>query len=431
MFDKTIFHIDVNSAFLSWEAVHRLGHRGARLDLRTVPSAVGGDISMRHGIILAKSIPAKKYGVRTGESIPEALQKCPELVIVPPNYELYDKTSKAFIELLKEYTPDVEQYSVDEAFADMTGTAGLWGDPVSAAERLRNQVRQELGFTVNIGVSQNKLLAKMASDFKKPDQVHTLFREEIYDKMWPLPVEDLFFVGRGTSRKLYNMGIHTIGDLAQTSPDILRAHLKKHGEVIWNFANGRDVSVVEKDPPANKSYGNSTTIAFDVTDPGTAKMVLLALAETVASRMRKDGVKAEMAAVGIKDFEFHYTGHQRVLQSATNITQEIHRAAVQLFDELWDGRPVRHLGLWAGRIREAECSRQLILFDGTDYEKLEKMDMAVDDVRRKYGIDAIKRAAFVHTGSGPKSLNENNIDHMSGGISRERRHVDYDKVQIL
>lgn len=421
MFDKTIFHIDVNSAFLSWEAVHRLGHRGARLDLRTIPSAVGGDISMRHGIILAKSIPAKKYGVRTGESIPEALQKCPELVIVPPNYELYDKTSKAFIELLKEYTPDVEQYSVDEAFADMTGTAGLWGDPVSAAEKLGRQVRQELGFTVNIGVSQNKLLAKMASDFKKPDQVHTLFREEIYDKMWPLPAEDLFFVGRATSRKLYNMGIHTIGDLARTSPDILRAHLKKHGEVIWNFANGRDVSVVEKDPPANKSYGNSTTIAFDVTDQGTAKMVLLALAETVASRMRKDGVKAEMAAVGIKDFEFQYTGHQMLLQNATNITQEIHRAAVRLFDELWDGRPIRHLGLWAGRIQDAECARQLILFDDTDYEKLERMDMAVDAIRRKFGIDSIKRAAFI----------EENIDHMSGGISRERRHVDYDKVQIL
>lgn len=421
MFDKTIFHIDVNSAFLSWEAVHRLGHRGARLDLRTIPSAVGGDISMRHGIILAKSIPAKKYGVRTGESIPEALQKCPELVIVPPNYELYDKTSKAFIELLKEYTPDVEQYSVDEAFADMTGTAGLWGDPVSAAEKLGRQIRQELGFTVNIGVSQNKLLAKMASDFKKPDQVHTLFREEIYDKMWPLPAEDLFFVGRATSRKLYNMGIHTIGDLARTSPDILRAHLKKHGEVIWNFANGRDVSVVEKDPPANKSYGNSTTIAFDVTDEGTAKMVLLALAETVASRMRKEGVKAEMAAVGIKDFEFRYTGHQMVLQSATNITQEIHRAAVRLFDELWNGRPIRHLGLWAGRIQDAECARQMILFDDTDYEKLERMDMAVDAIRRKFGIDSIKRAAFI----------EENIDHMSGGISRERRHVDYDKVQIL
>lgn len=421
MFDKTIFHIDVNSAFLSWEAVHRLGHRGARLDLRTIPSAVGGDISMRHGIILAKSIPAKKYGVRTGESIPEALQKCPELVIVPPNYELYDKTSKAFIELLKEYTPDVEQYSVDEAFADMTGTAGLWGDPVPAAQKLGRQVRQELGFTVNIGVSQNKLLAKMASDFKKPDQVHTLFREEIYDKMWPLPAEDLFFVGRATSRKLYNMGIHTIGDLARTSPDILRAHLKKHGEVIWNFANGRDVSVVEKDPPANKSYGNSTTIAFDVTDQGTAKMVLLALAETVASRMRKDGVKAEMAAVGIKDFEFQYTGHQMLLQNATNITQEIHRAAVRLFDELWDGRPIRHLGLWAGRIQDGECARQLILFDDTDYEKLERMDMAVDAIRRKFGIDSIKRAAFI----------EENIDHMSGGISRERRHVDYDKVQIL
>lgn len=421
MFDKTIFHIDVNSAFLSWEAVHRLRHRGARTDLRQIPSAVGGDMAMRHGIILAKSLPAKKYGVRTGESVPEALRKCPELVIVPPNYELYEKTSKAFMELLREYTPIVEQYSIDEAFADMSGTGKLWGSPEKTAARMRKQIKEELGFTVNIGISQNKLLAKMASDFEKPDRVHTLFREEIQEKMWPLPVGDLFFVGRATSGKLNKLGIRTIGELAKASPDVLRAHLKKHGEVIWNFANGRDVSVVEEVPPANKSYGNSTTIAFDVTDAGTAKMVLLALAETVGTRLRKDGVKAEMAAVGIKNFQFGYTGHQKVLASATDITQELHQTACRLFDECWDGRPIRHLGLWAGRITEKESVRQLALFDPTDYEKLEKMDRAVDTIRQRYGIDSIKRAAFARSG----------IDHMSGGISRERRHVDYDKVQIL
>lgn len=421
MFDKVVFHIDVNSAFLSWEAVHRLRHRGARVDLRQIPSAVGGDMAMRHGIILAKSLPAKKYGVRTGESIPEALRKCPGLVIVPPNYELYEKTSKAFMELLKEYTPVVEQYSVDEAFADMTGTGKLWGSPEKTAGRMRRRISEELGFTVNIGISQNKLLAKMASDFEKPDRVHTLFREEIQEKMWPLPVGDLFFVGRATAGKLNKLGIRTIGELAQASPDVLRAHLKKHGEEIWNFANGHDVSVVEEVPPANKSYGNSTTIAFDVTDAGTAKMVLLALAETVGARLRKDGVKAELAAVGIKNFQFGYTGHQKVLASATDITQELHRTACCLFEECWDGTPIRHLGLWAGRIAEKESVRQLALFDSTDYEKLEKMDRAVDTIRQRFGIDAIKRAAFAKSA----------IDHMSGGISRERRHVDYDKIQIL
>lgn len=271
--NKVIFHIDVNSAFLSWEAVYRLYHLGGKVDLRDEVAAVGGDMAMRHGIILAKSIPAKKYNIKTGESIVEALQKCPQLKLVPPNYSLYERCSAAFMEILRQYSPDVEQYSVDEAFVDMTGTESLWGEPVTAANRIRNQIREELGFTVNVGVSENKLLAKMASDFQKPDRIHTLWKHEIEMKMWPLPVTDLFFVGRATAKKLFHMGIHTIGELAQSDPIMLKSHLKKHGEVIWAFANGMDVSVVQSEAPANKGYGNSTTIAFDVTDASTARCI--------------------------------------------------------------------------------------------------------------------------------------------------------------
>ena len=418
--DRVIFHIDVNSAFLSWEAVYRLFHLGGKVDLREQVSAVGGDMAMRHGIILAKSIPAKRYHIKTGETILEAKQKCPELILVPPNYGLYEKCSKAFMDILRQYSPDVEQYSIDEAFVDMTGTEKLWGDPVRAANRLKNQIRDTLGFTVNIGISENKLLAKMASDFQKPDRVHTLWRNEIEDKMWPLPVSDLFFVGRATTQKLLKLGIQTIGDLAHADPELLKIHLKKHGEVIWAFARGMDVSVVQSEAPANKGYGNSTTIAFDVTDASTAKLVLLALAETVGTRLRAAKVRAEVIAVGIKSHDLRYASHQMTLRNATNITTEIHKFACRLFDELWDGSAIRHLGIHTSRIKDGINMRQLDMFDDTDYEKLEKMDAAVDQIRKRYGIDSVKRAAFV----------DSPIDHMSGGISREKRSVDYEKIGV-
>ena len=418
--DRVIFHIDVNSAFLSWEAVYRLFHLGGKVDLREQVSAVGGDMAMRHGIILVKSIPAKRYHIKTGETILEAKQKCPELILVPPNYGLYEKCSKAFMDILRQYSPDVEQYSIDEAFVDMTGMEKLWGDPVTAANRLKNQIRDTLGFTVNIGISENKLLAKMASDFQKPDRVHTLWRNEIKDKMWLLPVSDLFFVGRATTQKLLKLGIHTIGDLAHADPELLKIHLKKHGEVIWAFARGMDVSVVQSEAPANKGYGNSTTIAFDVTDAFTAKLVLLALAETVGTRLRAAQVRAEVIAVGIKSYDLRYASHQMTLRNATNITTEIHKFSCQLFDELWDGSAIRHLGIHTSRIKDGINIRQLDMFDDTDYEKLEKMDAAVDRIRKRYGIDSVKRAAFV----------DNPIDHMSGGISREKRSVDYEKIGV-
>lgn len=418
--DRVIFHADVNSAFLSWEAVYRLAHLGGTLDLRTVPSVVAGDMSKRHGIILVKSMPAKRYGIKTGEATWEAERKCPGLILVPPNYNLYQASSEAMMDIFRQFSPDVEQYSIDEAFIDMTGTEGLWGDPVTAAHKMRNRIRNELGFTVNIGVSDTKLLAKMASDFQKPDRVHTLFKSEIEKKMWPLPVSDLFFVGRATTEKLLSLGIRTIGDLAGSDLRTLKSHLKSHGEVIWSFANGIDLSVVEPVPPAYKGYGNSTTIAFDVEDAATAKLVLLALSETVAARLRKDHMKAEIVAVGVKSYDLSYASHQMILKNATNITIEIHRAACCLFDELWDGRPIRHLGIHTNRIRENGVPRQFDLFDDTDYEKLEHMDQAVDAIRVRFGNDSLKRAAFAN----------GKVDHMEGGISREKRTVDYGKIKI-
>lgn len=418
---RVIFHIDVNSAFLSWEAVYRLRHLGATLDLRKVPSAVGGDMSKRHGIILAKSIPAKKYHIQTGEPVTDALRKCPGLVVVPPNYSLYEKSSKAFLNILKKYSPIVEQYSIDEAFMDMTGTEKLFGSPVMAATRIKDEIRDTLGFTVNVGVSSNKLLAKMAGDFKKPDLVHTLFPDEIEKKMWHLPVRDLFFVGRATEKKLCSMGIKTIGELACTDPDIIKSKMKKQGQLIWEFANGIDTVVVEKEPVANKGYGNSTTIAFDVTDESTAKLVLLSLAETIAKRLRQDHVKINVVSVGIKYFDLSYESHQRCIENPTNITDEIHQIACRLFDEVWNGSPIRHLGIQTSGVHEESEARQMSLFDALDYEKHEKMDKAIDKIRERFGQDAIKRAVFAE---------HEKLDHMSGGISREKRTVDYSKEEV-
>lgn len=412
--DNLIFHIDVNSAFLSWEAVYRLHIRGEKTDLRDIPSAVGGDIKKRHGIILARSAPAKKYGVRTGDTISDALKLCPNLVLVDPHYDLYESCSEAFMEILREFSPCVEQYSVDEAFCDMTGTVGLYGSAVVAATLMKDKIYNELGFTVNVGISTNKILAKMASDFKKPNLVHTLFPNEI-EKMWRLPVGDLFFVGHATKRKLNALGIHTIGELANMDLEILRTHFKKHGELIYSFANGIDVSLVTDEAPPNKGYGNSTTIPFDVDDGSTAKMVLLSLAEKVGSRLRADSAKATVVAVSIVDTYFRHGSHQMQLLSPTDITNEIHKASCKLFDELWDGSPIRQLGVHTSRIVRGDNIMQLNLFEMNRYEKLSRMDEAVDMIRERYGEDSIFRAVFL---DGP-------IYHMAGGISPEKRKARY------
>lgn len=411
MHDSVIFHIDVNSAFLSWEACRRLYLLGEKPDLRTIPSVVGGSRETRHGIVLAKSIPAKAYKIQTGESLFSALKKCPDLTIVPPDYPLYVNASKSFIRLLREFSPCVEQYSIDEAYCDLTGTHHLYGNPVAAAHYLKEKIHRELGFTVNIGVSVNRLLAKMAGDFKKPDMVHSLFPEEIPEKLWPLDVGDLFFVGRASRNKLYKLGIRTIGELAQADIALLRYHLKSHGKTIHDFANGIDSSQLYDTPPDNKGYGNSITLSRDVTSREEAHIVLLSLSETVGARLRADEARASCVSVSITDWNFSHASHQCSLCSPTGITAEIAAAACRLFDELWDNlTPVRQLGVHTSRIQQGNC-RQYNFFDRYNYDQLEKMDQAVDEIRLRYGEDAIKRACFIG----------NRTPHMSGGLDKARR----------
>ncbi len=403
--DKIIFHIDVNSAFLSWEAVYRLAHLGEPYDLREIPSAVAGDTSLRRGIILAKSIPAKQCGIQTGEAIWQAQEKCPGLLLVAPDYELYEKCSRAFLDILREYSDVVEQYSIDEAFIDMSASCHLFGTAWEAAGEMRERIKRELGFTVNIGISSNKLLAKMASDFRKPDRVHTLYPEEIPEKMWPLPVSDLFFVGRAAAKRLFSMGIRTIGQLAGADPVWLRSVLKKQGEVIWAFANGTDLSPVLAAPMPNKGYGNSTTIPFNVEDAATAKRVLLALSETLGERLRADRAEVSVVSVGIRYADMAYASHQERLRIPTNLTLELYEAACGLFGELWDGRPIRHLGVHTSGVGEERPYWQMELFGHMDHGKLAEMDRTLDCIRGRYGRDAVLRAGF---------LNQP-VDHMCGG----------------
>lgn len=426
--NSIIFHIDVNSAFLSWEAVYRIKHLNGTLDLRDIPSVISGNMESRHGIILAKSVPAKKYGIQTGEPIISAMKKCPTLYTAPPNYELYQRSSQAMMDVLRNYSPVLEQYSIDEAFLDVTSVLHLYESPLALAHLIREDLFQNLGFTVNIGISTNKLLAKMASDFTKPNRVHTLFPDELKEKMWPLPVGDLFYVGKASVKKLHLLGIKTIGQLAQADVQLLQHHLKKHGQVIWNYANGIDKASVIHTPVNNKGYGNSTTISFDVTDDDTAKKVLLALCETVGTRLRKHNVKAEVIAIGIKSFDLQYKSHQLTMATATNNTKELYTNACLLFDQAWDGIPIRHLGVHTSRVKDnldieqfhLFDMRQMTLFDTHDYERYQNLDKAIDSIRAKFGKDAIKRATFI----------DSPIDHLSGGITREKQNVDYSKLNI-
>lgn len=393
-----IFHIDVNSAFLSWESAHRLEQDPDALDLRLVNAVIGGDEEQRHGIVLAKSPSAKKYGIQTGEPLAQARRKCPDLVIAPPNHALYAQYSKRFITILEEVAPIIEQCSIDEAFCDMTGTTSLYGDPVIFANKLKNRIYNQLGFTVNIGISSNKLLAKMASDFKKPNLVHTLFPEEIPTKLWPLPLEDLFGIGKSSAKRLYALGFRTIGDLAHANKQYLISNFKSQGEYIWNSANGIASADLTYIPPVNKGYGNSVTLPYDITDTDTANKILLSLCETVGARIRAEGVYISVVQVQIVDCEFVHHSRQTTLPSTTNVTEKIYSCAKHLFAESWDHTPIRLLGVSTGKA-STESYEQYNLFDQDKYERLSKLNSAIDKIRSKYGDDSIKRACFVENDS--------------------------------
>lgn len=399
---RTVFHIDVNSAYLSWTSVENL-NTGTGVDLREIPSIIGGDQKTRHGIVLAKSIPAKAYGIKTGEPVAGALRKCPALVMAPPDHKLYHRYSLRLMEFLHSLTPDIEQVSIDECFLDFTGIAHLYDSPASAAYKIKNEIRDTFGFTVNIGISSNKLLAKMASDFEKPDKVHTLFPDEIAAKMWPLPTEELFMAGKSSAATLHKLGIHTIGELAASDPALITLHLKSHGRMLWEYANGIDNSPVCSTPAEAKGIGNSITLSRDVTSEDEAGPILHSLSEKVSERLRRAHQRAGNICVEIKYSDFRSVSRQTQLDTPVNTTETIYREAHRLFHTLWNHEPVRLLGIRTAKLAAETEPVQLSIFDmelpiqqtthQKDTIKQQKLDAALDSIRRRYGKDAITRGS--------------------------------------
>lgn len=387
---KYVFHIDVNSAFLSWTAKDRLIN-GSDIDLRTIPSVIGGDENSRKGIVLASSIPAKKLGIKTGETLYSARKKCPYLTVESADFSLYEKESKNMIKLLYEYSPDIKKFSIDECFMELDTKYTKFKDGLSAAKEISERIKNELGFTVNIGISTNKLLAKMASDFEKPDKIHTLFKDEIKEKMWPLPVEDLYLVGRASKKKLNSKGIFTIGELANTHPEILKSFLKSHGITLYNYANGIENSPVVNDEDI-KGIGNSTTLPYDTNDISYLNTVLLSLTESVCQRLRKHNKSASIVAVEIKTFDFKHTSCQRKLEASVCDTQKIYRIASELLKELVKEDKIRLLGLRVSGF-ENDCIQ--LSFD--DYKRRRPIDTTVDKLREKFGNDIITPLSLLDT----------------------------------
>ena len=365
--EPVIFHIDVNSAFLSWTAIEQLKN-GSTVDLRTIPAVVGGDEAKRHGVVLAKSTPAKKFGIQTGESLFAARVKCPGLTVVPPDFDFYVKNSKALIQILNDYTPDVEQYSIDEAFLDMTGTEALFGPPLTAAHTIRRRVRRELGFTVNVGIAPNRLLAKMASDFEKPDRVHTLYKYEVETK---------------------------IGDLARLERDTAVKLFGSRGDTLWNYANGREADSVTKQRTRDNSYGNSVTMPRDLARPEDADATMLALCDSVGRRLRADGKTARVVTVQLVDNAFRRTSHQTTLPNPTNSTDRLYHVAIELMRQMWPQRPVRLVGVSAEKTGEDNFEQMDLFTDAARIDKQEKLDRAADALRRKFGGAAVTRATLL------------------------------------
>ena len=393
--ERQILHVDVNNAFLSWTAVDML-KQGSKIDIREIPAVIGGDESRRSGIVLAKSPKAKMFGISTGETLYQARMKCPGLQVYPMNYKLYKESSNKLYQLLLQYTDKIERFSVDECFLDMTNC--LLGDTLlNKAYEINKRVKNELGFTVNVGVAHNKLLAKMASDFTKPDRVHTLFEEEIPSKMWPLPVSELFMLGRKTIPKLYNMRIKTIGQLAKTYKQLMIKKFGKHGLMMWEYANGIDNSEVQYQYEKPKGVGNSTTLPMDVNDISKLEEILLALTEQVTYRLRRYNLLAKVVNVQLRTKDFEDKSHQRKLPEATSNTKDIYAEAKELLHEMYiKGTPIRLIGMRVDNLVEKD-EVQLSFFSHADNEKQEKIDKVVDNLKQKYGYNSITRAGKLHS----------------------------------
>lgn len=367
-------------------------------DLREIPSCIGGDPKSRRGIVVAKSIPAKKYGVTTGEPVSMALRKCPELVCVPGDFALFETCSRAFKKICASYAPVMESFSIDEVFLDMSGTEKIYPDPVKLAHEIKDRIREELGFTVNIGIGTNKLLAKMASDFEKPDKVHTLFPAEIPTKMWPLPVRDLLFLGKASEQRLIKAGIKTIGEMARyPETEIQRLLGEKTGHQLYEYANGRDDSPVRGEREEAKGYSAETTTEEDIVTYEQAFSLLLAQCDVVAARMRKDGKKCSCVSVTYRMLDFRTRSHQKKLGNPTDVTEEIFVQVKNLLYECWQCQPLRLIGVALTDLTSDDF-RQMSLFENTEnHEKQKKVDGVVDDIRKRFGNGMIVRGSTMKT----------------------------------
>ena len=385
---RDILHCDMNNFYASVECM---------LDpaLKKYPVAVCGSVEERHGIVLAKNYKAKAFQVQTGDAVWQAQQKCPGLVVIPPHYEEYIKYSKLARNVYERYTDQVEPYGMDECWLDITGTRSLFGSPEKIANEIRETIKFELGLTISVGVSFNKIFAKLGSDYKKPDAITTMYKSEFKQKAWSLPVADLLYVGKSTNRKLALFGIKTIGDLARADEDVLNSHLGKMGSILWSFANGYDDSPVklENTHAPIKSVGNSTTTPKDLVCDEDVKIVLYILAESVAARLRENGFQCRVVEISVRDNELFSFTRQKKIDHATNITGEIAAYAYQIFKENYNwSKPIRSVGVRGADLVTDNYWEQIDLFSSVEKrEKQMKMDLAVDEIRRRFGFYSIQR----------------------------------------
>ena len=391
--ERIIFHIDVNNAFLSWSALEMLKN-GSNLDIRTIPAVVGGDEKKRRGVVLAKSFPAKKAGIVTGEPLYMARRKVDKLFVVQSNRAKYKEYSDKFYNILCKYTPVIERYSIEECFMDMSGMEMMSGDLVKLAYKIKDEIYQTLGFTVNVGVANSKVCAKMASDFEKPNKVHTLFDNEIKTKMWPLPVDDLFMVGKRSSAKLHELGINTIGDLAKADKNMLNRYFKSMGTMMHEYANGIDDSLVERPIPKNQGIGHSTTLPRDVDNIPDLKKVLRKLSDMVGIRLRAENKYATVISVQLKNNEFFSYGHQKKLVNPISSNEDIYENACELLKSMWKGDPIRLVGIRVTDLTDKTYEQISLFEEAGKIEKRDKVQKAMDEINKKYGSNTIKSAAL-------------------------------------
>ena len=394
MAERIIFHIDVNNAFLSWTAVQLL-EEGYNIDIRTIPAIIAGDESKRHGIVLAKSPIAKKYGIVTAETIYQAKMKCPNLKIFSPNHEIYQRKSKQLMNYLKTFTPIMEQFSIDECFLDMTGTKYLYTNHLELAYKIKDEIKEKFGFTVNVGIGNNKLCAKMASDFEKPDKVHTLLKSEIKEKLWTLPVNDLFMCGKKTSIELNKMNIYTIKDLAEYDFQKLEKKFKSQAKYLKQAAWGIDESKVEERKDKRQSISTTRTLPHDEENKEKLKEVLFVQTEDVCRQLREQNLYASTIAIIYKDKYFKSTTVQEQLENATDNTKEILKKINSLFDKSYNNIPVRLIGVRLANLTKFK-NTQVSIFD-TEIDndsKEESIQKTVDKINKKFGSSLIMPASI-------------------------------------